>query len=147
VGVALVAAGVAAAAWRTHVELGRTYDQVTAEMRELGKWSDRLPRDASVRLDVAPSGYQLWAGYFLARHPLDSPAPLVGTTYPAVTYGTRADYAVATAPALTRRLAASGLALPGLHDTAPRPLLANDQFVARRVVRPRGPETATRRRF
>jgi hypothetical protein len=81
-------------------ELRSTDAQVVPEMRQLQSWGAELPARASIRLDIPPSGFQLWAAYFLAAHPLDTPAQLVGTTYPLVAFGLKADYSVTLAPSV-----------------------------------------------
>jgi hypothetical protein len=128
-------------------ELLGTYEQVTRPMLALGGWSGTIPAGRSLRLDIAPSGYQLWAAYFLARHPLDSPQPIEGTTYPHVAGGYRADYAVSLAPALERQLASTGSPPPRAPGRLGPVVFANGQFVVRRVLSAPGPETATRARF
>jgi hypothetical protein len=134
------------AARQDRTELRATYEQVPSPMLALRDWSRALPRDASVRLDIAPSGFQLWAAYFLAAHPLDAPRPIVNTTYPHVAFGQRADYAVALAPPLAA-LAASGQP-PPRPGGRPGPVrFANRMFVLRRVLSSPGPRTATRARY
>jgi len=68
-----------------------THYQVGAHLLELREWDEQLPKDTSVRLDVN-RGTQLWAGYFLANHPLSSTRPLAGTAYPHVPYSRKADF-------------------------------------------------------
>jgi hypothetical protein len=57
----------------------------------LEDWARDLPRDASVRLDIKPPD-QLWVGYFLAKQPVCSQLPLIGTDYPRVQVSRKADY-------------------------------------------------------
>jgi hypothetical protein len=137
----------ALAARQVDEELRGTYEQVTRPMLALRDWSETIPAGRSLRLDVAPSGYQLWAAYLLARHPLDSPVPIVRTTYPHVAPGYRADYAVSLAPALEGQLAASGLPPPRAPGRLGAVVFANAQFVVRRVLSAPGPATASRARY
>ncbi|MCW2991333.1 MAG: hypothetical protein JWM73_1927 [Solirubrobacterales bacterium] len=95
----LIAAGlVLAVAWtafavaRVRDEVDATPEQVTADMLELRQWAARLPADASIRLDIPPSGNQLWAQYMLAGKRLGSPFPVVGTTYAHVPFVVAGDY-------------------------------------------------------
>ena len=98
---AAVLAGVAATVWISVSLLGlrqevrNTGPQLTPALLGLRDGARRLPAGASIRLDIPPDGTQLWAGHMLASHPLSSLQPLVGTTYPHVPQGRRADYIVA----------------------------------------------------
>lgn len=74
-------------------EMSATYDQTPRALLQLKAWSHALPRDDSIRLDITP-GAQLWAQYMLAGHPACSELPLLGTSYPHVTFSTKADYAL-----------------------------------------------------
>ncbi len=153
-GPALVGGAVLALAWagaavvQGHRESVNTSQQVNAAMFQIRQWAARLPRDASVRVDIPPSGVQLWAVYMLGRHPVDSLDPVVGTTYAHAVYGGRADYS------LSLRFTPS--AIPGRARSYPRPpfavnppLARNRQFVLRRIRWPRRlnayPDTASQR--
>jgi hypothetical protein len=70
-------------------ELYMTSNQLPHTITELADVG--LPAGASVRLDVE-EGRQLWVAYFLARQPLCSESPLMGTSYPHVPVSRRADY-------------------------------------------------------
>ena len=72
----------------------RIPQQAPAAMFQLRDWAARLPARSSVRVDIPPSGVQLWAVYMLARQPVDSGDPVVGTTYAHAPYGERADYSL-----------------------------------------------------
>jgi hypothetical protein len=135
------------AARQERSELRNTYEQVTAQMLALRHWSRALPRGASVRLDVPPTGFQLWTAYLLAAHPLDSPSPVLYTTYPHVAFGQRADYALGASPGLATQLRAGGHVLPSPPGRLGPVVFANRQFVLRRVLSATGPATATRARF
>lgn len=110
-----------------------TSEQVTPELFQIREWAQRLPRGASVRVDVPASGLQLWAVYMLGSHPVDSPNPVITNTYAHAPYGRRADYSIALRYALglhvLRPLA------PVLYARNP-PLFENDQFVIRRIQWP-----------
>jgi hypothetical protein len=71
---------------------GFQLDQSTIQLAD---WARSLPPRASVRLDMWPP-QQLWAAYFLAGHPLCSQLPLLGTDYPHVAIGRKADYIIAS---------------------------------------------------
>ena len=74
-------------------ETSTTYDQTPKALLALRTWSRALPRDDSIRLDITP-GAQLWAQYMFAGHPTCSELPLLGTSYPHVTFSAKADYAL-----------------------------------------------------
>jgi hypothetical protein len=74
-------------------ETSTTYDQTPKDLLQLQAWSHALPRSESVRFDITP-GAQLWAQYMFAGHPTCSELPLLGTSYPHVTFSLKADYAL-----------------------------------------------------
>ena len=76
-------------------EIAVTGVQLDAETLELRDAADQIPDGASLRVDVLPDGRQLWAGYMLSDHPLSSPHPLTGRTYPHMPRGRKADFIVA----------------------------------------------------
>jgi heme/copper-type cytochrome/quinol oxidase subunit 2 len=134
---ALVGGGVLALAWAApalsqgHREMLANQTQVDPELFAVRQWARDLPRQASVRVDVPPSGLQLWAVYMLSPHPVDASQPVLYTTYAHAIYGLRADYALG----LRYVAGASGQVRP-----APRPLFAigrpvdrNDQFQLWRI--------------
>ncbi len=137
-GAALLALGWAAAAGaQDHTEIIQTQPQVTPQLFQIRAWAARLPAGASVRVDIPHSGTQLWAVYMLGSHPVDTPDPVLYTTYAHAPSGWRADYS----------LALRYYPLPG-PDGRPRrypvppfahnpPMAANDQFVLRRIVWPK----------
>jgi hypothetical protein len=125
-----------AAAVQDRREIVGTQPQVTPQLFEIRAWAARLPRRASVRIDIPPSGTQLWAVYMLGSHPVDSIVPVTYTTYAHAPYGWRADYS----------LALRYYPVPG-RDGRPRrfprppfaqnpPLAQNDEFLLRRIVWP-----------
>jgi hypothetical protein len=99
-------------------EIAVTDLQLDAKTLELRDAAGRLPEGASLRVDVLPDGRQLWAGYVLSDHPLSTLAPLVGTTYPHIPPGRKADFIVAD----------SRLRADPWPDSVGRPLFANDKF-------------------
>ena len=78
-------------------EIDATYAQATPSVLELATWDSALPRAASIRIDVPPSGYQLWAAYMLHDHPLSALAPL-GGFFPHPPPGRKAAYALTFRP-------------------------------------------------
>ena len=134
---AIVVAGALALGWAVtalpqgHREMLASQTQVDPELFAVRRWANELPRGASVRVDVLPSGLQLWAVSMLGSHPVDASAPLLYTTYAHAVYGLRADYS------LSLRYVAGP---DGRVRAAPRPLLAvgpplrrNDQFALWRI--------------
>jgi hypothetical protein len=117
---ALVVAYLAVGVLAARKEIDRTFPQVYKTQRQLSEWSRQLPAEASIRLDLRP-GAQLWAAYFLHRHPLSSRAPIIHTSYPHVVKGRKADYVVASAEK------------PKPGDAAGRPLFRNRDFVLYRM--------------
>jgi hypothetical protein len=91
-GLALGAAWLVVAAGRIDDVAHGTPEQVTADMILLRQWSRDLPKGASVRVDIPPSGNQLWVQYFLSAHPLTSLHPVEQTTYAHMPAGLIADY-------------------------------------------------------
>jgi len=76
-------------------EIAVTGLQLEAETLELREAADRLPEGASLRVDVLPDGRQFWVSYMLNEHPLSSPIPRTGTTFPYMPFGRKADFIVA----------------------------------------------------
>ena len=115
------------------VNTGRQVDRSRFELRDAAR---ALPHNASIRLDLAPDGHHLWAAYMLSEHPLSTLTPLVGTTYPSVPTGRKADYIVADAK----------VELDPWPDSAGAPLFENERF---RIYRMRrgvpGPDLSSRR--
>ncbi len=73
-------------------ELDSVAAQSPPEAFELRGWAAALPPDASIRLDIPPSGDQLWAAYMLHERPLSATTPVIKTTYPHVPGSRKADY-------------------------------------------------------
>ena len=71
-------------------ELAGTYDQVPRDLMALRTWDRELPAGESIRIDVPPSGWQLWSWYLLPRHRVSAPDPL-GGFFPHPPRGRRAD--------------------------------------------------------
>jgi hypothetical protein len=114
-------------------EVMTTYEYATRDVLELREWSRRLPPGASVRIDVPPSGQQLWADYMLADRPVSARKPLVGF-FPYAPQGRRADYVLAMN------------IQPRPADALGAPLFANREYRLWRM-RPGvpGPDTSSRR--
>jgi hypothetical protein len=74
--------------------VGHTHEQVTADMLRLREWAKDIPADKSIRIDIPPSGVQLWAQYMLAGHRLSSPHPVTNTTYARLPYSLAGDYSL-----------------------------------------------------
>jgi len=77
-------------------EIRETYEFATAPLRELDSWDERLPAGASVRIDVQPTGYQLWTWYMLDDRPVSASAPLVGF-FPHPPFGFGGDFSLVEA--------------------------------------------------
>jgi hypothetical protein len=114
-----------------HREMLTSQPQVGPQLLAVRRWAHELPPGASVRVDVPPSGLQLWAVYMLGSHPVDTPTPLLYTTYAHAVYGLRADYSLSlhyvSEPGATTRLAPRPLLAVG------PPLRSNDQFELWRI--------------
>jgi hypothetical protein len=98
---ALGAAGLAALAIAFVVnsrnELQGVNAQASSATFQLRDWAAKLPARRSVRLDIPPTGVQLWAAYMLHTHPLSAALPVYRTTYPHVPRGRKADYVLVQA--------------------------------------------------
>jgi hypothetical protein len=97
------------------LEVHQTYPQATPSVLALASWDRAMPRAASVRIDVPPSGWQLWAAYMLHDHPLAALTPL-GGFFPHPPAGRKADYVLTNRPQ------------PRPADAVGRPLLQSVQF-------------------
>jgi hypothetical protein len=114
-------------------EINETYDQANPSVLALHRWDLALPRGTSVRIDVPPTGYQLWTTYMFNDHPLSALDPL-GGFFPHPPQGRKADYVIA--------LRSQGR--PG--DAVGRPLFANAQFELWRMnPAVPGPDLSSRR--
>lgn len=111
---------------------GRQVSNATFQIRD---WARRLPRGASVRVDVPPSGTQLWAVYMLGDHPVDSPEPVIAATYAHARYGVRASYSLSLRyyPNSDARIKRPYPLPPSAQDP---PLFENDTYVLRRIAWP-----------
>ena len=88
-----------------------------------------------MRLDIPPSGYQLWAVYMLGSHPVDSPTPVLNTTYAHAPYGVRADYSLSLH--YYRTPAGQYTSYPKPAFAVNPPVYADVQFVLRTIVWPK----------
>jgi hypothetical protein len=127
--------------------------QVTPQMFQIRQWAARLPRGASVRVDIPArglGGYQLWAVYMLGDHPVDSPTPVLDTTYAHAAGGVRADYSLSLryVPNANPRVK---IPFPPRLFAVDPPLFENSQFVLRRIVWPKRydnvPDTSSTRQI
>jgi hypothetical protein len=109
--------------------------QVPAQMFQVRDWVNRLPRGASVRVDIPPSGTQLWAVYMVGSHPVSSSDPIVHTTYAHARGSYRADYAL-TWRYDPRYGPESRVPYPARFHAVGPPVDENSQFVLRKVVWP-----------
>lgn len=134
VGLVLALGWAVAAAVQDRREVLATQAQVTPQMFQIRDWAARLPPGASVRVDIPASGWQLWAVYMLGPHPVDSPTPVLYTTYAHAPYGTRADYSIALkyVPSATGKV----ILTPTPPHAVNPPVFANSQFVLRRIAWP-----------
>jgi hypothetical protein len=78
-------------------EISKHYEMLSRDLLELREWDNRLPRGESVRIDVPPSGYQLWARHMLHERPLSASRPLRGTIFPHPPHGRKADFVLSPA--------------------------------------------------
>jgi hypothetical protein len=109
--------------------------QVPPDVFALRDWPDKVPPGESIRLDVPPTGEQLWVAYMLHERPLSSLAPVIGTSYPAVHYSRKADY-VLVADEVPKPSVAVG-----------PPVLANDGYRLYKMRPVRGVDHSSRKRI
>ena len=131
-GLALAAVWAVAAGYQDLRELRYAEPQVTPEMFQIRGWMAKLPPGASVRVDVPPGGTQLWVVYMVGSHPVDSPAPVRGTTYAHARWGLRADYAIGLRYRIVRRQGRL-VPYPAGPFTQNAPVFENGSFVLRRI--------------
>ncbi|MDX8151714.1 hypothetical protein SK069_08930 [Patulibacter brassicae] len=114
-------------------QLSRSEVNATGDLQQIGTWSDRLPRGASILVDLPASGFQLWATLFLAaNHPLAATDPVSSdTTYSVPPRGQRADFVLGL-----RRDLASDRPLPAPRWAAGRPVVANRRYAIWRMRLP-----------
>jgi hypothetical protein len=114
-------------------ELENTHEQGTRDILALKAWGRQLPARDSIRIDIPPTGVQLWAYNMLSRHPLSSTAP-IPTFFPVAPRSRKADYV------LIER------AQPRPADVQGGPLLENTSFRLYRMMRSvPGPDLSSRR--
>jgi hypothetical protein len=113
-------------------------EQVTADMLALRDWAATIPDDVSIRVDVPPSGNQLWVQYMLAEQPLGSPYPVADTTYARMPFSTSGDLVVyprhypSPNPRERRRW-------PQPPHSTGKPVYENYSFIVRRLEMPDAP--------
>lgn len=71
-------------------EIRVTYPFASREVLALAEWDRTLPPNATIRIDVPRTGFQLWSWYEMPRHKLCALHPL-GEFFPHPPYGTRGD--------------------------------------------------------
>ena len=113
-------------------EIDVTYPQVNPWVLQIRAWDHELPRGASVRIDVRPSGWQLWAAYMLVDHRRSALNPM-GGLFPHPPQGRKADYVI------------SETSQPRPGDALGAPLARNLQFTLWRMnPRVPGPDVSSR---
>ncbi|HWF54500.1 MAG TPA: hypothetical protein VG223_07740 [Solirubrobacteraceae bacterium] len=135
-GAALLAVWAAAAIVQDRRDGFLLPQQVPAQMFQIRAWMNALPTGATIRVDIPPSGQQVWATYMVGAHPVSSSDPIRGTTYAYANGSYRADYALALrynpkyGPTSRVPLA------PEYFASGP-PVFENSHYVLRRVVWPK----------
>ncbi len=110
-----------------------TMPHAGVEVWELRSWGDRLPDEASIRVDVTPTGVHQWAGYMLSEHPLSASDPLQ-QFFPHPPVGRKADFVLVN----------EELARPP--DAQGPPVLSNRRFALYRLdPELPGPDVSSRR--
>ena len=113
--------------------LAHAFPHVTPRVWQLRTWNDRLPRNASIRVDVTPIGVQQWAYYMLSKHPLTASHPL-RAFFPYPPVGRKADYLLVNRRPRPPR------------DAAGAPVLENRDFALYRMrAGVPGPDRSSRR--
>ena len=108
---------------------------VTEEVWALRGWNERIPRGASVRVDVTPIGVQQWAWYMLAEHPVSAARPLT-EFFPFPPIGRKADYLLVNRDR------------PRPRDAAGAPVLENRSFALYRMrADVPGPDLSSRAQY
>lgn len=100
-------------------EVRQTDIQVSPALLELRSWSERLPPGSSVRIDLPPTGAQLWVSYMLFEHPQSSTDPIGARAgfFPYPPIGRRADHVIVDAH---QPRPADALGIPILQNAAAR---------------------------
>jgi hypothetical protein len=131
-GVAGIAAAVFLVCAGASQEVDLTTTQANPYVLQLSSWNRELPRGASVRVDVPPSGWQVWVDYMFVDHPLSTLDPL-GGIFPHPALGRKADYVIM----MTTQ--------PKPADAIGAPVFSNRQFELWRMnPRVPGPDTSSR---
>jgi len=125
---------------RIRHEAGPTLQQVTVDMFALRDWSNELPKGTSIRDDLPPTGLQLWANYFLYKHPISGPYPILHTTYARMPFGVTGTYALTP-----RFVPGHGFERwPRPQHTDPVPVKQNFSFILWRLHMPKKyPDTSS----
>lgn len=130
-GLVLAAGWMALAGHRDRLEVYSNGEQVPPQMFQVRGWLDRLGPGATVRIDIPPSGWQLWAVYMAGAHPVDAPQPVLATTYAYAPYGLRAQYSLAFSHIPTPSGPQPMAAVPPYAVNPP--LAENSRFALRRI--------------
>jgi hypothetical protein len=88
---------IACAVLSTREELEDTFAQLTPDLLQLREFGAGIPPGASIRIDLPPDAYQLWARHLLHEHPLSVRQGPVGTIFPHPPVGRKADYVLGRA--------------------------------------------------
>ncbi len=96
-------------------ELDATFDNATPSILALHAWDRALPLGTSLRIDVPPTGIQMWTTYMFNDHPLSALNPLM-PFFPHPPRGRKADYVIALRTQ------------PKPADAIGQPLFSNAQF-------------------
>ena len=80
----------AAVTYGTSRQVDNTFEQLTPGLLSVRDWDRELPARQSIRIDVPPSGWQLWSWYMLAGHRVSARRPLFDV-YPHPPQSRRAD--------------------------------------------------------
>jgi hypothetical protein len=96
-GIAGLAAAVFLVCASASQEVDITATQANEYVLQLSTWNRELPRGTSIRIDIPPSGWQVWAAYMFVDHPLSTLNPL-GGIFPHPVLGRKADYVITLNP-------------------------------------------------
>jgi hypothetical protein len=109
--------------------------QVRPDVVALRDWVEEVPPGDSIRVDIPPTGEQLWAAYMLHERPLSSLVPVLGTSYPALQHSRKADYV----------LVANEVPKPNVATGAP--LLENSEYRLYKMRPVGGVDRSSRKRI
>ncbi len=114
-------------------EIDQTFDNATPSILQLHAWDRALPPGSTLRIDVPPTGYQLWTTFMFNDHPISALHPL-GGFFPHPPRGRKADYVIAERTQ------------PRPADAVGAPLFENAQFILWKMnPSVPGPDVSSRR--